>query len=310
MGLKTSLTGSYPPLKKPGRWFQELTAEAQDEFIQNSIKRAVDDQLRLGIDILVDGQIRNDIVSLYACHLPGYEGDRLPFWAVAPIQPAEGPITVHDFTIAKNLAGERPIKAHLTGPMTMARGTWVRSGSGYRNRNDPKLLQDLTTALAQEAKYLVQAGAKIVQIDEPVLADDIDLDLAFEAMARIAQFAEVPTLAIHICGNITGILERVLMESPAQIISFEGEWLQHKALNHIDQDFLTQCSKQVALGCISVSDYSLERLIRVQDFLDQMILRLGEKNIWAVTPNCGLRLVPYQTAIDKLEIMIAAAKSL
>jgi 5-methyltetrahydropteroyltriglutamate--homocysteine methyltransferase len=310
MALKTSTTGSWPPTYDPDKPIRALETAEQDSIVHESIERAIRDQIELGIDILVDGQVRDDIVSLLASKLPGYEGRTLPYRAVDHIRPADEPITVQDYQYAKNLAGDRSLKAHITGPMTLARATLVDGESPYDNRNDPQLVRDLAQALGKEARYLVEAGAEIVQIDEPALADGVDLDLAFEAMKQIAEVGEIPFLALHICKNVTRILDDVLTRSPVKMVSMEGKWLRREELSHINRDYLSRCRKQIGLGCIDVRNYSIERLTAVQNFLDLMVARLGEEHIWAVMPNCGLRPVPYEIALKKLKVMVSAARSL
>jgi 5-methyltetrahydropteroyltriglutamate--homocysteine methyltransferase len=309
MTLKTSTTGSWPPTYDPDKPIRHLPAEEQDRIVHESIERTVRDQIELGIDILVDGQVRDDIVSLLAPKLHGYAGSTLPYRAVGPIQPADEPITVEDYLYAKQLVGDRPLKAHITGPMTMARGTLVETPT-YKDRNDPKLVCDLARALGQEARFLVQAGAEIVQIDEPMFGDGVNLELAFEAMKQIIEIGEIPFPALHACGNITMILDDILTRSPVKMVSIEGAWLKYDELSHINRDYLIRCGKQIGLGCIQVSDYNIERKRQVQNFLDQMVVRLGEENIWAVMPNCGLRPVPYEVAKRKLQVMVEATRSL
>jgi|SaaInl7_200m_RNA_FD_contig_123_14613_length_971_multi_2_in_0_out_1_2 5-methyltetrahydropteroyltriglutamate--homocysteine methyltransferase len=128
MTLKTSTTGSYPPIFDPDLTFH-ADADSEHEFkIQKSIKRAVEDQLRLGIDILVDGQVRDDIVSLFAKHLPAFDEKQLPYRIAGKIQPLGEGITVDDYKQAVDLVPEgnnKPVKAHVTGPMTIARGSYL-----------------------------------------------------------------------------------------------------------------------------------------------------------------------------------------
>jgi 5-methyltetrahydropteroyltriglutamate--homocysteine methyltransferase len=315
MALRTSSTGSWPPVYDPDVGIDHLPADAQDRLVRQSIERAILDQIEIGIDVLVDGQVRGDIVSLFARKLPGYVGDTLPYRIVEPIRIAEEGITVTDYLYAKQLAGDRPLKAHVTGPMTMTRGSTLEAGSGYTGRNDPHLVLDLAKALGHEARFLVQAGADVIQIDEPVLADGVDLNLAFEAMKQIIEIAEIPIPALHACGNVTGILRDVLTRSPVKMVSIEGvssegAWPTRRELDDIDDKYLARCGKQIGLGCIKVADYTIERLSRVQSFLDEMVLRLGEENIWAAMPNCGLRPVPAHIAVEKLKVMVEAAKSI
>ena len=310
MTLKTSLAGSYPPKFNPDEPIRDKPIEEQDRLVHESIDRAIHDQIELGIDILVDGQPRDDIVSLFSQKLPGYEGCALPCRAIGLIRPSDEPITVPDYQYAKQLVGNKALKAHITGPMTMARGTKIDAESPYANRNDPKLVMDLAKALGHEAHLLVKAGAEVVQIDEPVLQDGVDLDLAFAAMRQVVEIGEIPFPALHACGNLTKILKDILTRSPIKMISMEGSWLNHDELLDINHDYLRRCGKQIGLGCIQVADYQIEKLTKVQNFLDQMMIRLGEEHIWAVMPNCGLRPVPYGVALEKLKVMVEAVKTL
>lgn len=309
MSLKTSTTGSWPPTYDPNKTIRTLSIEEQERLVHQSIERAVNDQIELGIDILVDGQVRADIVSHFALNLPGYQGTTLPYYAAGHIRPSEIPITTPDFLYAKRLT-DKPLKAQITGPMTMARATQVSAESPYASRNDPKLVFDIAEALGQEARFLVQAGAEIIQIDEPAFADGIDLTIAFEALKRIIEIGEIPIPALHICKNVTRILDDVLTLSPVKAVSIEGDWLRQDELSHVNQDYLSRCGKQIGLGCIEVRNHSVERPTAVQNFLDLMVDRLGEEHIWAVMPDCGLRLIPHHIALNKLKVMVNAARSL
>lgn len=309
MNLKTSTTGSWPPVYNPHKTINTLSIDDQDRLVHQSIERAINDQVELGIDILVDGQARDDIVSYFALNLPGFEGATLPYHAIGRIRPSELPITVSDYLFAKKLTS-KSLKAHITGPMTMARGARVSADSPYKNRNDPNLVFDIAEALGQEARFLVQAGAEIIQIDEPAFADGIDLNIAFEALKRIIEIGEIPFPALHICKNVTHILEDVLTLAPVKAVSIEGDWLSYDELSHINQDYLSRCGKQIGLGCVEVRNFSVERPTVIQNFLDLMVDRLGEEHIWAIMPDCGLRLVPHHIALKKLKVMVNATRSL
>ena len=305
--LKTSTAGSWPPTFNPEIPLQHLTVEERNFRVHESIERAIRDQIQLGLDILVDGQVRGDIISLVAPQLPGYEGVALPYRVVERIRPADRPIVLDDYLYAKRLAGSRPLKANIVGPMTIARATIVDPTSPYAGRNDPKLVLDLARALGQETRYLVQAGAEIVQIDEPTIADGVDLNLAAEALKLIVDIGEIPFPGLHICGNVVEVLDNVLIHFPLKMVSIEGQWLRHDKLSHINADYLSKVGKQIGLGCIEVANYSVEKLRIVENFLDLMARKLGEENIWAAMPNCGLRLMPHDVVLNKLRVMVSAA---
>jgi 5-methyltetrahydropteroyltriglutamate--homocysteine methyltransferase len=309
MAPKTSLTGSYPPVHNPEKPIADIAPEKFEQLVRDGIERAIKDQIQIGIDYLVDGQIRNDIVSLFVNNLPGFDSLGSFYKITGKICPAEIPFTVNDYAYARQYAGNHSVKAHITGPMTISRVCQVDPSSPYTSRNDPKLIEDLAIALGQEAKALVEAGAQIVQIDEPVLQDGVSLKVAFEALKKIIEIGQIPIPSLHICGNVSQILPEVLDQALVKIVSMEGVWLTEDRLMHIDENYLKSRNKQIGLGCIQVSDYKLDRLTKVQNFLDQMTHRLGE-SIWAITPNCGMRVMPYETAKQKLELMVKAARSI
>ena len=310
MVLKTSLTGSYPPIRRPEELFEYSNPEEKEAEVRQGTERAVQDQLELGIDCLVDGQVRDDIVALFVGQIPGFNTSEFPYRIDGKIKPAKGPITLDDFRFARGLAQGKPMKAHITGPMTIIRRFKVSSDSPYTGRDDPQLIDDLAEALAQEAHYLSSAGAEIIQIDEPVLQDGVDLDAAFRGMRRIVEVGKIPTPALHICGDVTKILVRVLDEAPVKIISMEGAHLRKPPLWHIDGKYLVDRDKQIGLGCIQVSSHEMDRITKVQHFLDEMVNCLGEEGIWAVMPNCGMRTMPHEIAKAKLKIMVDAVHSI
>jgi len=274
MPLKTSLTGSYPPIESP-QPYRLLPKPQQNSLVLKSIQRAMNDQIELGIDILVDGQVRDDIVSLFFSHLPSINGENLPYHLVGKIKPTDEPITLDDYLSAKKLVGNIPLKAHITGPITLARSLVVDIESPYTSKTDPQLIDDLAVMLGEEAKHLVKAGAETVQIDEPVLADGADLDIAFMAMRKIIEIGEIPFPALHACGNVSDVLHSILAEAPIKAVSIEGSWLKREELLDIDKKMLKKYDKLIGLGCISVPDYKIETLRSVQNFIDQMITRLS-----------------------------------
>jgi 5-methyltetrahydropteroyltriglutamate--homocysteine methyltransferase len=310
MKLRTSSTGSYPPVFDPESGISRLPAEEQDRLVQASIERAIRDQIQIGLDVLVDGQARDDIISTYTRRLPGYAGCSIPCPVIARVKPASEPLTLADYLFARSLCGDRQVKAHVTGPMTLARSSIVDPSSPYSSRNDPRLAMDLAEAIGCEARALARAGAQIIQIDEPVLADGVPLDAAISAINRVVEIGEISFPALHICGNVTGIFAEVLARASVSMISLESDWLLQPELRWVDRRYLEQHNKLIGLGCVRTNTFAIERITRLQNHLDQMVTRLGAENIWAVMPNCGLRYLPYESAFKKLEVMVMAAHTL
>lgn len=314
--LKTSTTGSYPPLFNPTVGLSALPAESREDLVHKSIAQAIRDQIDLQIDILVDGQPRDDIVSMFTHKLTGYQGAvagpgdaMMPKRIVGRIRPAEEPITVADYCYARDLAGTKPLKAHITGPITIARSSFVEPESPYCSRHDERLIQDLAFALGREASALVKAGAEVVQIDEPLLASTEYLDMAFAAMRMIVETGHIPHPALHACGNIPRVFEQIMRKSPVEIVSLEGSWLLAPELKEINGAYLVACRKKLGLGCIQVNSRKVESPLWLQVFLEDVLDRVGEDSIWAVMPNCGMRLLDRDVAKRKLQVMVQVVRA-
>jgi 5-methyltetrahydropteroyltriglutamate--homocysteine methyltransferase len=295
----TTITGSYPPI---------VDEEGKPASVKDSIRRAVDDQIAAGLDLLTDGQIRADIVSLFARHIPGFEGDQLPYSVADRITPAPKPITVDDHLFAKSLAPGRPFKAHITGPTIMAQTATVDlNRSPYQSNRDPSLILDIARALAQEARAVRgQGGARYIQIDEPSLGFGADLEVALQAVDLIAAEVEYPIL--HICGDVRHILKSVLDMEHVKAISIEGKYLRQMAW--LEKEVLAEHGKQIGYGCIRV-DTSQERSVAtIQRDIAYAVQRLGAESIWAVHPECGLRQRTRDVALDKVTRMVEATRNL
>lgn len=309
MALLTCLTGSYPPEHDPILLSSDLPEETREATIQSAIRRAVNDQVEAGIDILVDGQIRDDIVALFLSKFRGCVIKGAHYVVTGKIHPCEEPITVADFQYARSLATGRLFKAHVTGPMSLARETTLATNE-YKDKYDPKLILDLAYAIAQEARHLANAGAEIVQIDEPALAHGADLEMAFRAMRVVVEKGGIGTAWLHACGDIRAIFKSLVEEAyPVQALSVEGAWLDYPELAQVDGDYLLQHGKKICYGCVRVEPPNIEHLGMLQRMLERAVDRFGIRNIAAVTPNCGLRGTPYDVAKRKMRVMVEAAKS-
>lgn len=147
-------------------------AEAEDEMI----RLALAEQAGAGLDVLTDGQIRwHDPLSHVARGLGGFRIGGLLRWfdtntyfrqpaAIGPIV-RERPFLVEAYRFAAAAAAPRPVKAIVTGPITLA-----RLSRDARARERKHLALEIASALNRELLDLEAAGAGLVQVDEPALA--------------------------------------------------------------------------------------------------------------------------------------------
>jgi 5-methyltetrahydropteroyltriglutamate--homocysteine methyltransferase len=163
-------------------------ADAEDEMT----RLALAEQAEAGLDILTDGQIRwHDPVSHVARGLSGFRIEGLLRYfdtntyyrqpaAMGPIG-RERPFLLEAFRFAATAAAPRPVKAIVTGPLTLARLSRDARGRGRQH-----LALEIASALNRELRDLERAGATLIQINEPAPAwFPGDLELLRLAMRRL-----------------------------------------------------------------------------------------------------------------------------
>ena len=181
--LPTTTIGSFPQtaqIRAARREWSDGTLDPQeyDHFLEQEIRATIERQERLGLDVLVHGEPeRSDMVAYFAECLRGFastEHGWVQSYGSRCVKPPilfgdvsrPSPITVRWWRFAQSLT-VRPVKAMLTGPVTMLVWSFVRD-------DQPRELtaRQLALAIADEALDLEQAGAGIIQIDEAALARD------------------------------------------------------------------------------------------------------------------------------------------
>ncbi len=199
----TSLIGSMPRSKRLLQLKQQLQAdptskEVYEEALFNETKAVVEMQLRSGIDVPVSGELdRDNFVSYVAEHVAGVElmsmnqilditTDADSFKeslnqmdasdnsmsnpiCVGKID-TEAPIDTAENRLMQQLV-DGPYKITIPSPYILTRSMWLKevSRQGYANRKE--LGADVVKLLIGEVKRLASAGAKVIQIDEPILSE-------------------------------------------------------------------------------------------------------------------------------------------
>src|SRR5437764_732367 len=149
--------------------------------MRDEIKRVIDLQERIGLDVLVHGEPeRNDMVQYFAEQLDGFAATehgwvqsygsrcvRPPILHGDVSRPA--PMTVGWSTYAQSLTS-KPVKGMLTGPVTILAWSFVRDDQPLAATADQVAL-----ALRDEIRDLEAAGIRIVQVDEPALRELLPL---------------------------------------------------------------------------------------------------------------------------------------
>ena len=289
-----------------------------------AIKAALKDQEVAGIDIVSDGELRrdNDVDHILA-RVPGVVA-REPVKAFYfDYLDLELPTRIPDvgpgpLGLAADLAftrayTERPVRFSMTGPFSLSRRLRTGDGAGYTNRAD--LVRDLARVLNAEARALADAGAELLQLDEPFLAGYPEhVGLAIEAVNIVV--TDVPvTWALHVCyGNRYA---RPLWEGhydflfPAVLDAAVDQLLLEFARKGDDDLALIEkyrWDRVLGVGVLDVKTAEVESVALVEQRIERASAVVAPERL-LVTPDCGLRHLPASVARAKLRAMTTAAAS-
>jgi 5-methyltetrahydropteroyltriglutamate--homocysteine methyltransferase len=285
--LATTVVGSYPVEKGGG-------LRGLFDPLHTAVETAVTDQIAAGIDIISDGQVRGDMIQIFAQKLPGIKGQEV----IGKVQPASGPITVGDTRYALTKAPK--VKGIITGPTTLAHGLHITTPM-YRNKEE--LAFDLAAALVPEAKALESAGITLLQIDEPIFSTGMaDLTVGKQAIEIITTALRIPT-CMHVCGNLGNVLDEILKFN-VNVLDFEF------ANNPANLDLLSRrdlAGRMIGYGCVDSSIDTIESVSEIKKRIEKGI-EIFDPRIMLLDPDCGMRMRSRDSAFAKLKHMTEAAK--
>jgi 5-methyltetrahydropteroyltriglutamate--homocysteine methyltransferase len=293
--LLTTVVGSYPTGGLPPR---------------RAIQRAVEDQITAGIDLISDGQPRGDMISIFASRIPGFVQAEDGVWEVVDaLDQPDAPVAVADYAFARTLAtGRAELKGIVTGPITLAASVRVAATAPYTGPFDPALILRLAEIQAHEVVALVAAGARVVQVDEPVLStalgDRISPELAHDALRDLAAIPRLP--ALHVCGDVRPIASELLI-LPFTVLDLENTRIPN--VDALDPDELEFTSVRLGVGCLDTKTEEVETVDAVRERIRAALAHLEPERLW-LAPDCGLRLLDPAVARAKLTHMVAAAHDL
>lgn len=295
--LMTTTVGSFP-----------LT------YTTENIHRAVEDQLRAGIDFICVPQLR-DMISMFLEPLAklncGIEikGDE---YILSSELKKPGELIAHEellrtlnFLKSSNYASRiRGLKAQITGPLTLAHVVKI-SGDIYAIRY-PDLVLTLSEIIAEIAENYAKYGISMLFIDEPVLPYAVAMGMDEEFLIRalntcISSVKDKCLTGIHVCGNISGI-GKLLLKTEADILDHEFKDMPLN-IREYKKTELIKYDKIIGLGCVKTKPENcyVESISEIKDVIYKAIERLGYENI-LLTPDCGFRgLLDYFKDEDKAE---------
>ncbi|MDA1074340.1 MAG: 5-methyltetrahydropteroyltriglutamate--homocysteine methyltransferase [Proteobacteria bacterium] len=292
-----------------------VAPEHLQEAWQDATLTALADQLRAGVDFVTDGEIRRESYSnRFATSLsgvdlgnPGEAVDRTG--KTVPVPRVNGPIVrMHsmetDYVGLLKKHTNKPVKVTLPGPFTM---TQQAQNDYYPDQET--LAEAYAIAVNEEVRALFDAGADIVQLDEPYVQARPDAARAYAipAIDRALSGASGTTV-LHVCFGYgkhvhdkpTGYAFLSELNScSADEISLEC------AQPRLDLSLLEQLpAKRIYVGVLDLRDTTVESADLVADRIRQALKVVPVERL-VVAPDCGMKYLQRDVAFGKLCSMVA-----
>lgn len=324
--LPTTTIGSFPQtpeIRKARAAFGkgELTAEQYEDEMKAEIRRVVELQEQIGLDVLVHGEPeRNDMVQYFAENLDGFAvtqngwvqsyGSRCTrpsiLWGDVS-RPA--PITVAWAQYAQSLTG-KPMKGMLTGPVTILAWSFVRDDQPLG-----ETANQVGLALRDEINDLEAAGIAIIQVDEPALrellplrAEDHAAYLQWSvnsfrlATAGVRDDTQIHT---HLCYSEFGQIMGAIDGLDADVTSIEAARSKMEILGDIAAEGYP---RGIGPGVYDIHSPRVPSESEVTELLTEAVKALPADQLW-VNPDCGLKTRRYEEVTPSLERILAATRT-
>jgi len=367
--------GSWP---RP-RWMVEamhahiegrLSEQDFQETANDAVRLAIQAQERAGVDVVTDGEQRRDsYASFVASRLDNCQ--LIPLTDLLPLvdDPAEfeaelraldipagdvrhpavfgrltrsRPLVAHEVDFARTVT-KKPVKVALPGPYLLTRTMWMECISDRAYDSRETLAEDIVRVLREELVELLDAGASLIQLDEPVLSEVVfsgaknkrsfmcgalseslapEQELAFARDLLNAVLDGMPRerTALHVCrGNWTPDESVALTGSYAPLVTTlsqvrVGTYLLEMCTPRAGEVEILQALPQdarIGIGVVNQKVQSVEALAEVAERIRHGIDLFGRERL-LLHPDCGFAtfadnpVCSLHCAEDKLAMMARA----
>jgi 5-methyltetrahydropteroyltriglutamate--homocysteine methyltransferase len=279
---------------------------------------AIHDQERAGLDIITDGEMRRESYSnRFATALEGVDLDNpgtvisrsgqtvLVPRVVGKIRRKHA-VEVRDVQFLRANTS-RPIKMTVPGPFTMA-----QQAKNDFYPTDEAMAIDYAAAVNEEIQDLFDAGADVVQVDEPYMQarPEQARDYGLKAFCRALE-GVTGTTAVHICfgyGHIVkgkpagySFLEE-FAETPVQQVSVET------AQPGLDCSVLSRLrGKTIILGVLNLGTHEVEEAATVAARIRRALPFVSAERL-IIASDCGMKYLPRESALGKMRAMVEGSR--
>jgi len=268
------------------------------------VEEVINEQIERGLDVVTDGMIRwYDHISHLAEGIDGADVAGLvrkfdTNYLVREARVAKHiewrePLTAGEFEFA-NSVSEKPVKAILTGPLTMARHS-ILEESPYNDERS--LAEDYAHVLKQEVKALSGAGMEEFQLEEPsILQSPGDWEWVQSLVDDILTAEEdVNTRLATYFGDAAPLYDE-LQQSAADILTFDFTYSDELP----DLIKNNGSDKEIGFGLLNGRNTKLKPVDEAVNELTELIDAVGQENHY-LTFSCSLDYLPRDRAQQKLD---------
>jgi 5-methyltetrahydropteroyltriglutamate--homocysteine methyltransferase len=294
-----------------------IAPDELDEALDAATLLAVHDQVRAGVDIVTDGEIRREsYFNHFATALDGVDRDRsgdavnrVGTRSAVPV--VSGPIRRREpveLRAAEFLRGatDRATKVTVPGPFTLSQ---LAQNEHYPDQRSLALAY--ADAINEELADLVGAGIDVVQLDEPYLQMNAEAARAFAVEAIDRALAGIgATTVLHTCYGYAAYVADKRGGYPflAELAECAADQLAIEfAQPRLDPGVLAAvAAKTIVLGVLDLSTDEAEEPEVVAGRLRAALEVVPAERLIAA-PDCGMKYLSRPLAVAKLMAMVQGA---
>ncbi|HEX3247667.1 MAG TPA: 5-methyltetrahydropteroyltriglutamate--homocysteine S-methyltransferase, partial [Chloroflexota bacterium] len=323
----TTTIGSFPQTAEVrtarARWKRgDLTDAEYNGFIKDEIKRCVEFQESVGIDMLVHGEFeRNDMVEYFGEQLEGYIFTANGWVQSYGSRYVKPPIIFGDVSRPRAMTTywsdfaqsitNRPMKGMLTGPITMLQWSFVRD-----DQPRSETANQIALAIRDEVLDLEALGLAAIQIDEPALREGLPLrrsdwagylDWAVKAF-RLCAFGvrDDTQIHTHMCYAEFNDIIGAIADLDADVITIETS---RSKMELLDAFVNFSYPNEIGPGVYDIHSPRIPAVQEMEELVRKAESVIPARNIW-VNPDCGLKTRGWDEVKPALTNMVKCANKL
>nr|WP_239450742.1 5-methyltetrahydropteroyltriglutamate--homocysteine S-methyltransferase [Mammaliicoccus sciuri] len=325
--LPTTTIGSFPQSREVRKYRADwknnrISDEKYEEFVQNEIKRWIEIQEEIGLDVLVHGEFeRNDMVEFFGEKLNGFLVTKFGWvqsYGSRAVKPPiiygdvkwTAPLTVKETLYAQSLT-DKPVKGMLTGPVTILNWSFERVDIPRSEVQD-----QIALAINEEVLALEEAGIKVIQVDEPALREGLPLRSEYheDYLNKAVHSFRLSTSSVqdstqihtHMCYSQFGQIIHAIKSLDADVISIETS-RSHGDLIKDFEDITYDLS--IGLGVYDIHSPRIPTEEEITVAIDRALQEIDRSLFW-VNPDCGLKTRQEEEVKQALTVLVNSVEKL